>query len=714
MSSFDMSQYLNVFMDEAEEQLEIMDDGFIKLEQSGEDPDLLNRIFRAAHTLKGASASMGFTNMAELTHDMENVLDKLRQGEVSISQGLVDILLECLDTLEEMKQEITANGNDLAIEISKLAGKLKASTEQSEDQAAEIDEEKSEEPEEVAPSEENVESAIKAAEMDLTEVEKNLIQSADIKGYYVYRIIVELNLDCQMKSVRAYLVFNNLEDYGEIIKTVPTTEEIEDEKFDRSFEIYLVTEEDTDKILNIVKSISEIADVKVSQVFLDGEKPAGIKGPVQSVEDYQNPVKKDADKPDSMPQSGAKVPKKQISQTVRVDVERLENLMNLVGELVIDRTRLTDVGDSVRGKLGTDDLVEDMEEITVHVGRVTSELQEEIMKARMLPIEQVFKRFPRMVRDLAKKAGKDIEFVVEGEETELDRTVIEEIGDPLIHLLRNSLDHGIETSAEERLEKGKPAKGLVKLNAFHEENQIVITVSDDGRGINTAKLREKAVKKGLISQDAASRMSQKEAINLIFYPGFSMAKKISDVSGRGVGMDIVRTHIEKINGIIDIDSKVDRGTTFTIKLPLTLAINRSLLVKVRENVLAIPLVNVVEILHVEIDRIKTMHSHEVTVVRGNVLPLFSLSKVLGWQSDEDKRTKLPVVVAGISDKRVGFVVDSLMGEQEIVIKPLGDYLGQISGLAGATIMGDGRVALILDVRGLVAKTEVRSGYEQAN
>ena len=714
MSSFDMSQYLNVFMDEAEEQLEIMDDGFIKLEQSGEDPDLLNRIFRAAHTLKGASASMGFTNMAELTHDMENVLDKLRQGEVSISQGLIDVLLECLDTLEEMKQEITANGNDQAIEISKLAGKLKASTEQSADQVSETAEEKPEEPEKTATLEETAQAAIQAADMDLTEVEKNLIQSADIKGYYVYRIIVELQPDCQMKSVRAYLVFNNLEDYGEIIKTIPTTEEIEDEKFDSSFEIFLVTEEDTDKIQNIVKSISEIADVNVSRVFLNGEKPVGLKGPIQSAKDYQGPVKKDADKPASKQQPGAKVAKKQVSQTVRVDVERLENLMNLVGELVIDRTRLTDVGDSVRDKLGADDLVEDMEEITVHVGRVTSELQEEIMKARMLPIEQVFKRFPRMVRDLAKKAGKDIEFVVEGEETELDRTVIEEIGDPLIHLLRNSLDHGIETSSEERLEKGKPTKGLVKLNAFHEENQIVITVSDDGRGINPAKLREKAVEKGLISQEVASRMSEQEAINLIFYPGFSMAKKVSDVSGRGVGMDIVRAHIEKINGIIDIDSKVDQGTTFTIKLPLTLAINRSLLVKVRDNVLAIPLVNVVEILHVEIDKIKTMHNHEVTVVRGNVLPLFNLSRVLGWQSDEDKRTKIPVVVAGISDKRVGFVVDSLMGEQEIVIKPLGDYLGQISGLAGATIMGDGRVALILDVRGLVAKTEVRNGYEKAN
>lgn len=709
MSSFDMSQYLNVFLDEAEEQLEIMDEGFIKLEQNGDDADLLNKIFRAAHTLKGASASMGFTNMAGLTHEMENVLDKLRQGEIGVSQDLVDVLLECLDTLGQMKQEIISSGQDQGIQTDDLVTKLKQAITQEEGSGA-IPESK---------SDGRLEQERKAdfALSDLTEVEKNLINSAEIKGYYVYRIKVELSPGCQMKSVRAYLVFNNLEDVGEIIKTIPSTEDIEDEKFDNSFEIFLVTNEDQNKVSNIIKSISEIEAVSIIPVSLS----KGDTGRASSeLHNEQRQKTKTQAGQQAQQKEGRAAPKTQVqpqkvSQTVRVDVERLENLMNLVGELVIDRTRLADVGETIRGKLGADDVVESLEEITVHVGRITGELQEEIMKARMLPIEQVFKRFPRMVRDLAKKANKEIDFIVEGQETELDRTVIEEISDPLIHLLRNSIDHGIEPP-DERRRIGKPEKGTVKLNAFHEENQIVITVSDDGRGIDPAKIRQKALEKGLITAEAASRMSEQECINLIFTPGFSTASQISDVSGRGVGMDIVRAHIEKINGIIDIDSEVGKGTTFTIKLPLTLAINRSLLVRVRENVLAIPLVNVVEIINVESDKINSMQNQEVTVVRGNVLPLFKLDAVLGWPPREEKteRTKLPVVVAGISDKRVGFIVDTLIGEQEIVIKPLGDYLGQIPGLAGATILGDGRVALILDVRGLVEYTGVRSGYEQAN
>ncbi len=694
MSSFDMSQYLSVFLDEAEEQLQLMNEGFIQLERDGADGELLNRIFRAAHTLKGASASMGFNKMAELTHEMENILDRVRQGEVNVGQDLTDTLLECLDTLEALKAEITS-GEDRGVQIADLVDKLKKSLES---EAAD------EKPETITNDNE------KAAGSNYTETEQNLIRSAEISGFNVYSIKVELVSDCQMKSVRAYLVFNNLEDLGDIIKTIPTTEEIEEEKFDRSFELVLVSREDTDKILNTIKSISEIEDVTISPVRLSSEeesKAFGAGKPAQATSKTRQKQPRQSKKAPAM-QPG------QVSQTVRVDVKRLENLMNLVGELVIDRTRLADVGDSIKTRLGGE-LAERMEEISVHIARITTDLQEEIMKARMLPIEQVFNRFPRMVRDLAKKAGKEIDFIVDGKETELDRTVIEEVGDPLIHLLRNAIDHGIEPD-EERIRKGKPAKGTIKLNAFHQENQIVISVSDDGGGIDPEKLRQKAVDKGLITAEAAACLSKQESINFIFYPGFSTAKQVSDVSGRGVGMDIVRAHIEKINGIIDIDTEVGKGTTFTIKLPLTLAINRSLLVKVRENVLAFPLVNVVEIINVERDKIHMMQNREVTVVRGNVLPLFSLSDALGWKRetaglDEDK---LQVVVAGISDKRVGFVVDDLLGEQEIVIKPLGDYVGQVPGLAGATIMGDGKVALILDVRGLVEHTGAVSSYDKAN
>lgn len=702
-SDFDVSQYMGLFLDEAEEQLQILDESIIVLEHDKENMDLLNKIFRAAHTLKGSSASMGFDNIARLTHAMESVLDRLRHRDLAVTTEIANLLLESLDNLRLLINNV-AGGGEGDLDVSQLIGKLK---QVAQGKAIEVSEPTSQKAELGQPEKTQQGTAqVTAPPFVLDDVETNVIQAALIKGFNVWHIVVKLVSDCLMKAARAYIVFNNLRDVGEVVKTIPSTQEIEEEKFDNTFEIFLVSKEDAYVINDIIKSISEIDQVTINPVNIDKDvAPQVSEQDAQQVEikslqpdatqKVAGPFKEKASEKPATPVK---------TQTVRVDVQRLENLMNLVGELVIDRTRLLDVGGGLKNQLGSGDLIDTLEEVSVHIGRITTDLQEEIMKARMFPIEQVFNRFPRMVRDLAQKANKEVEFIVEGKETELDRTVIEEIGDPLIHLLRNAIDHGIE-SPEERVALGKPTQGKVHLKAFQQENQIVITVEDDGRGMSPEKMRSTAVEKGIISAEAAARLSDREAINLIFSAGFSTVTVISDISGRGVGMDIVRAHIEKINGIIDIDSVYGKGTRFTIKLPLTLAINRSLLVYLGERVFAFPLSSVVEIINVERKNIQRVQRREVVMVRGEVLPILKLSTLLDISDDnEQEPERFPVVVCGISEKRVGFVVDSLIGEQEIVIKSLGDYIGQVPGLAGATIMGDGRVALILDVRGLVGQT----------
>ncbi len=686
--NFDTSQYMDLFLEEAEEQLQSLDEGIVMLEQDRNNQELLNRIFRAAHTLKGSSASMGFSKIATLTHNMETVLDRFRNGELEVSQEVVDVLLECLDTLNALKTELVEEKD--SIDVSPLIEKLlnlHNSVEAEPEQAQAIAETAA--VSEVEPEKEGMDDVF------LNDTEEKVLRAAIQEGYKGYHIVVELDPECVMKSVRAYIVFNNLKDLGDVLKTIPSTEEIEEEKFELQFEIVLLSRDKQEKIRSLIKSVNEVKEVRIRCLSLkDGAAENGAEQVTFAAagEETKEPVKAETTE------------KKSVSQTVRVDVGRLDNLMNLVGELVIERTRLEAIGGSIRAVVGSDALTESMEEISLHIARLSSELQEEIMQARMFPIEQVFNRFPRMVRDLARKFNKDVNFIIDGRETELDRTVIEEIGDPLIHLLRNSVDHGIEP-AEERLRMGKPAQGTVRLNAFHQENQIVITVEDDGRGLDSQKLKERCVQKGLISRQAVDKMSEQEALNLIFLPGSSTAEKISDISGRGVGMDIVRTHIEKINGLVEIDTQVGKGTRFTIKLPLTLAINRSLLIKQRGRIFALALSNVIEIIDLDTKEIQSMQRHKVALVRNSFLPLFELERLLGEKA-EKREGNMPVVVVGLVDKRIGIIVDELVGEQEIVIKSLGGYIGDIHGLAGATIMGDGSVALILDVRGLVNEAGV--------
>lgn len=687
--SFDMAQYMDIFLEEAEEQLQALDQGIIMLEKDRNNQELLNQIFRAAHTLKGSSASMGFSKIATLTHNMESVLDRFRNGELEVSQEVVDVLLECLDTLNALKTEIV-EGKD-TIDVSELIDKLLGLHNSTPQGGREPIEENGSHAES-----DFLENQPGDAEMDdvfLNDTEETVLKAAIKEGFKGYHIVVELEPECVMKSVRAYIVFNNLKDSGDVLKTIPSTEEIEEEKFDLRFEMVLISKEKPESLRNTIKTVNEVKEVQIRCLTVQAEGgPVGLE------------VHREEPQEETKARQKAESEKKSVSQTVRVDVGRLDNLMNVVGELVIERTRLEAVGASIRSVMGVDSLTESLEEISLHIARLSSELQEEIMQARMFPIEQVFNRFPRMVRDLAKKFNKDINFTIDGRETELDRTVIEEIGDPLIHLLRNSVDHGIEPR-DERLSMGKSPQGNVRLNAFHQENQIVITVEDDGRGLDPQKLKARSIEKGLISQQAADKMTDQDALNLVFLPGFSTAQIVSDISGRGVGMDIVRTHIERINGLVEIDSKLGRGTKFTIKLPLTLAINRSLLIKQGGRVFAVALSNVIEIIDIDSKEIQTMQRHKVALVRNSFLPLFELEHLLGEEKVERNGT-MPVVVVGLADKRIGIIVDELVGEQEIVIKSLGGFIGDIRGLAGATIMGDGSVALILDVRGLVNESGV--------
>jgi two-component system chemotaxis sensor kinase CheA len=774
MSELDMSQYLGVFLDEAEEQLQQLDETIVRLEQTPDDLDLLNTIFRAAHTLKGSSASMGFNNMATLTHRMESVLDLLRQGKLALSREIIDVLLAGLDELRLLRDSIAAgsgdegeiggtvarleailNGQPLAAAGAKGDGGAAgagaigttatagtagtaaaagasgaagtAATTGTVPAAGVAGAAGTATPASTAATPGTAGAAGTAATpgtaraaaaagttgaagpvgtpgttLVLDDIEQNVIRAARVKGYHGYEIRVQLEDGCQMKSARAYLVFNNLKDAGEIIKSVPHTQELEAEKFGDTFTLAFVSREDADTLANIVKSISEIKAVTVRPLVLEEDRAAAAAGPGREQDSSGAAVR-----------TAGLTGEHHINQTVRVDVQRLENLMNLVGELVIDRTRLAEVGNGLKNRLGNEELLETLEEVSLHIGRITSDLQEEIMKARMFPVDQIFNRFPRMVRDLARKAGKEIDFIVEGRETELDRTVIEEIGDPLIHLLRNAIDHGIE-EPEQRLRAGKTRHGTVRLRAFHQENQIVITVEDDGAGMEPEKIKARAVDKGLISREVAARLAPREALDLIFLPGLSTSVQVTDVSGRGVGMDIVRNHIEKINGTIDIRTTPGKGTCFTIKMPLTLAINRSLLVQVGGRVYAFPLAKVVEIIDIKPAEIQHVHRQQVVVVRGRVLPLIYLGQALGLTRGGLEAENLAVVIVGLAEKQVGFIVDHLIGEQEIVIKSLGSFIGKIPGIAGATIMGDGSVALILDVRSLVGSLGVEASRELAS
>jgi len=663
----------------------------LALERDESNQDIIQEIFRAAHTIKGSSGIMGYQNMTSLTHEMENLFDKIRHGEIHVTSEMVNVLFEALDTLKVLRDEVTGDGS--GADITAVVEKIKVFVEVSSTTAKAAVPNTTSEAAPVQPVTADP-VTIDRQWLAITDVEENVIREAELRGFQCYRVAVDIDRDCQMKNVRAFLVFETLQQEGEIIKSEPSAEDIQEGKYDLGFQVLLVAKEEADHIKNLVMTISEVSLVEIQPVVLNSAEvevqveQAEIKGKL--ISNHPASPESNAVKPEHI----------KAIKTVRVDVTKLDNLMNLVGELVIDRTRLNRFAEIFESRFGSDEMVEVINEISNHLGQVTGDLQEQIMKARMLPVEQLFNRFPRMVRDTAQKLGKEINFVMEGKETELDRNVIEVIGDPLIHLIRNSIDHGIESPAE-RQAAGKPAMGTLLLKASYAESHIVITVKDDGRGMDVNKIRNKAVEMGFVDEETAERMSDREALQLIFRAGLSTKNnEVSDLSGRGVGMDVVNTAIEQINGIVELDTKLGAGTTTTIRLPLTLAIIRALMVTLGQQVYAFPLTNVSETMRINEEEIRCIGNNEVIVVRDKILPLARMGRLFN-ATDYEESNKMYVVILGSGDRRVAMVVDKLLGEQEIVIKSMGDYLGQIQGLSGACILGDGKVALIVDVRGLV-------------
>lgn len=687
-AELDLSQYIDLFLQEADEQLEILEQETIKLETEPTS-DRLNIIFRAAHTLKGSSRAMGFATLADVTHEMENLLDELRAGRKEVNTEVADAVLGCLDALTSLITSIREGNGDKGDHAELIATLQRLSSGKG--------------------------GAKKASKVTKVEVPEDIIaalnQTAEKQNVYHAHFI--LASDCVMKFARAFMAINQVMDGGELLHTIPSREDIEEEHFETDFHLYFMQAATADAMKTKFGGIGEVDSFTV-----ETWKPGTIATPVaetvvpeltvgETKADEATPiVETTTEQAGKAPvATGGQPPKKsETGQTVRVDVGRLDDLMNLVGELVIDRTRLSQIGASLAGTYQRDTNIDALAETVGHISRITSDLQDQIMKARMLPIETVFNRYPRVVRDLAQKCGKQIHLEITGGETELDRSVIEVIGDPLLHILRNCVDHGVETP-DIREKAGKPASGTIKINARHQENYIVIEITDDGKGIDPVAIKAKAIEKGTISKEEAERMTDKEALTLIFGSGVSTAAAITDISGRGVGMDIVRSNIQKLGGLIDLDSTVGQGSRFSLRLPLTLAIIRGLLINVSGVVYVVPLSSVVETLNINKSEIQTVTGSEAVVIRGHTVPLLRLREQFRSRdfTPEVESDTHYVVIVGLADKRLALMVDSLIGEQEVVIKSLSRYCGDVSGLSGATILGNGNVALIMDVNGIFAK-----------
>ena len=695
----DTNQYMEMFLEESREHLQSLNDGLLALENDPEEVSVVNDIFRNAHTIKGMSATMGFTKIAELTHDMENVFDLLRTEKMKVNEDIMDTLFKTIDSLEQMIESVGSGGPEDVVDITGFASKLSALA--SGKTVAEA---------EPAPAPAAPAAAAPAAagsSIEYSDTDKDVIMEAANGGMHVYHVKVTLADNCVLKSARSYMVMNALDQLGEVVKSVPPAEDLEQEKFEQSFDVVTVTDSEMKAIEDAILSISEVESVEIKDAVEEikaaaapAEAPAAAPAAAAPAAPAANvpapaasaaPAAKPSAPPAKKPAADAK--KLKSGQSVRVDIEKLDTLMNLMGELVINKVRLEQIGTTHR----LTELTETLEQMD----RVTTDLQTVVMKVRMVPVGQVFNRFPRMVRDLAKELGKELNLTIEGEETELDRTVIDEIGDPIMHLLRNSLDHGLE-HPDDREAKGKPRIGEVGLIARHEGNNVVIMVTDDGKGIDADVIRRKAVEKGMISEDEANSLDDADAVRLIFLPGFSTAEVVTDVSGRGVGMDVVRSKIETLGGHVDVETKIDEGSVFKIKLPLTLAIIQALLVKVQEEMYAIPLGSIDSTINITQEDIKTVRNKEVIVLRGQIIPIIRLGDILNVpRVHEGDSDDIFVVVVHIGERKAGIVVDNLIGQQEIVIKTLGKLLAGLKVISGATVLGDGRVAMILDVSALM-------------
>ena len=699
----DTSQYLEIFLDESNEHLQSLSDQLMVLEKEPDNSDTINEIFRAAHSLKGMAGTMGYKRMQNLTHDMENVFSEVRNGNMKVTSDLVDVLYQCLDALEAYVNNIQETQDEGTDDNEPIIKALNAFIAQENNTKAPKEEK-------TQPAEESKEETDNG-EVVLADFEKHAVNEALAKNMHAYVIKVTVDENCILKAARAFLVFKNLEDHCDVIKSQPSVQDIEDEKFDFDFSIVVVTEESFDSIIGHIKSVSEIKDAQGKAITT----PYPIETPIEELKqeaqaaketqeakaDNNNNNKLAENKPaagKNKPAARSTKPGKPVGHTVRVDIEKLDVLMNLVSELIIAKNGLVSASASEEGENNT--INQSFNEQIEYLERVTTNLHESVMKVRMMPIESVVSRFPRMIRDLSRKLNKKMELYMSGEDTELDRTVIDEIGDPLMHLLRNSADHGLE-SAEIRKERGKSEVGSIFLDAYQDGNNVVIEVRDDGNGIDIEKVKSKAIEKGTITPEQAETMTDKEVIDLLFKPSFSTSEKVTDVSGRGVGLDVVKSKIEALGGDVEVKTTYGEGSTFIIRLPLTLAIIQALMVKLGEEKYAISLGSIQTIEDIPVTDIKYVHAKEVINLRGNVIPLIRLRNVLDVPGEAQEQDTITVVIVSKGDKQAGLVVDSLIGQMEIVIKSLGKYININKMISGATILGDGSVALIIDANTLV-------------
>lgn len=693
----DLGQYLEIFIDETKEHLQTLNDQVLILEAEPDNIDTVNEIFRAAHSLKGMAGTMGFKRMQRLTHDMENVFSEIRNGKMSVTPDLVDVVFKCLDAIEEYLSCIVETSdegdNDNEDIISTLNACLASGGEKPAEEPAKVEkvEEVKQEAKQEAATTQEGDGKRKFLDISIADFEKNAITEAKAQNKNVYGATVYVDENCILKAARAFLVFKGVEAVGEIIKSVPGVQDIEDEKFEFDFSMLIITDKPIDEIHQIMSTVSEIKEVIIEDYEIPGD--AEVVSSVQEKEEKSEEKKEDSKKKAAPAKTNSKPV---ANRSVRVDIDKLDILMNLVSELIIAKNGLVSVSNQEENTTSMQSFNEQIE----YLERITTNLHESVMKVRMVPIESVVNRFPRMIRDLSKKLGKEMELIMTGEDTELDRTVIDEIGDPLMHMLRNSADHGLESTID-RLKIGKPQAGTIQLNAYQDGNNVTIEVIDDGAGIDVEKVKNSAIKKGHITQEQADMMSEKEAIDLLFRPAFSTAEKISDVSGRGVGLDVVKNKIEGLGGDVEVSTKLGEGTKFTIRLPLTLAIIQALMVEVRDEKYAIPLNSIVTIEDVMVSDIKYVQQKEVINLRGTVIPLVRLDQMLDCPEREEEPENLVVVIVKKGDRQTGLVIDNLLGQQEIVIKPLGKYINIHRMISGATILGDGEVALIIDSNSLV-------------
>ncbi|MDA8227252.1 MAG: chemotaxis protein CheA [Desulfitobacterium hafniense] len=731
----DLEEFLAFYLLDSQEQVDKLGAGLLQLEKEGGNIGLINDLFRSAHSLKGASGTMGYTPIVALTHAAEDLLDRLRQGKMEVSLDMIDVLLGVTDRVKamlsqvELRQEISVDYEDLVKDMKALMdGKAIYSSSQRA-VAAGVSEKGS--------SMEISQKSFIPVDFALNPTEISKVVNAQIMGHGVYQADVKLASNTLMKAVRAVMAVQRAENLGSVVKLVPTVEELEAGTSEK-FSILIISDESVDEIQREILNVSELVEVSIHLYKIpegaseleraseeaaasstlavveeasaistakqaESQPLASIDNTTSGSQQFKFDSTRAGEQSNSTKLGGATsnpVTGEGNTQvhTIRVDTARMDNLINLVGEMVITRTRLVQIGLDLKDKYRMENLVGSLNETNVYLGRLMNDLQESVMRLRMVPIGTVFNRFPRLVRDLARKTGKEIDLVLKGEDTELDKTVVEVIGDPLMHLIRNSVDHGIESPAE-RKAAGKPEVGTVTLDAYHEGNHIAILISDDGAGLPLKIIHQKAIQKGLVGEK--EELSDNDIANLIFLPGFSTADKITDISGRGVGMDVVKKALNNLGGMVDISTKKGQGTTFTIRLPLTLAIIQALLVEVGTEIYAVPLSSVLETLLVNRDEIKTVGGLPMVQLRGNTLPLISLQEKFDLPAPKTPSDEVFVVVVGLGDKALGLIVDELRGQQEIVIKSLGDFLNNLPGIAGATILGDGKVTLILDIGSLI-------------